>query len=220
MPLLELKGAGFAYTGQPPVFSDVQLSLQPGEKLALTGQNGAGKSTLLRCLTGLEKLSTGTVTAFGEERHSEAEFQAIRGRIGMLFQDADDQLFAPTVLQDVAFGPLNQGLSRDEAKTKALSTLGQLGIAHLADRICRQLSGGQKRLVSLAGVLAMGPEILLLDEPTNDLDDDNRAHLLTILQGLDQAMILVSHDRAFRTALCTRETRLENGRISDAGGSV
>lgn len=213
--LLKVAGLGFAY-GAKPVFSEVNFELQCGDRLALIGANGAGKSTLLRVLVGLAKPNSGSITAFGQHCVGEDSFQRVRQRMGLLFQDSDDQLFCPTVLEDVAFGPLNQGLAAELAVAKAHQTLASLGMAQFAERITYRLSGGEKRMVALATVLAMSPEILLLDEPTNGLDADAEERLLQHLQALPQAMVIVSHDRAVLERLANRAVILQSGQLDDA----
>ncbi|MGB0694468.1 MAG: energy-coupling factor ABC transporter ATP-binding protein [Rhodospirillaceae bacterium] len=213
--LFELRGICFAYPDGHRVLEGIDLRLSPGDRLALLGDNGAGKSTLLQILVGLLRPTGGQIIAFGSERSEEKDFLEVRRRAGFLFQDPDDQLFCPTVAEDVAFGPLNLGKSRAEAGILVEETLAQLGLAAYADRITHKLSGGEKRLVALATVLAMGPEVLLLDEPTNALDAKARDRLLEILSGLPQAMILISHDAAFTETLATRSVLLDQGRIQD-----
>jgi len=198
------------------VLDRVSLTLAPGERLALVGANGAGKTTLLRTLVGLEPVRSGRVVAFGAERRVEKDFREVRTFAGYLFQDPDDQLFSPTVIEDVAFGPLNLGLTQPQAVARAEATLDRLGLAHLARRITHRLSGGEKRLVSLATVLAMEPRALLLDEPTNALDEAHLARLTEILAGLDMAMVIVSHDRLFLEKLATRAVLLQEGRVVPA----
>lgn len=211
--LFRLRDIEFGYPGQAPVLRGVDLDLAPGQRLALTGPNGVGKSTLLWLMLGLLAPTRGEIEAFGSARRSEADFTEVRRHAGLLFQDPDDQLFCPTVLEDCAFGPLNLGWSRAAALAAVDRTLEQLGLTHLRARVTHQLSGGEKRLVSLATVLCMAPEALLLDEPTNALDEATRERLLAILDGLPQAMLIVSHDRAFREHLASDECRLHAGRI-------
>jgi cobalt/nickel transport system ATP-binding protein len=165
---------------------------------------------------GLAPASSGEITILGSRCDTEAEFRTIRGRVGLLFQDSDDQLFCPTVLEDVMFGPLNLGQSREDARKIALQTLSDLGLDGFENRITYQLSGGEKRLVALATVLAMSPEILLLDEPTNGLDADVEKRLIEILRSLPQAMLIISHDRLFLDQVATRSVRLQDGVISQA----
>ncbi|MFD0978344.1 energy-coupling factor ABC transporter ATP-binding protein [Tropicimonas aquimaris] len=214
MPLLELQSIEFAFPGQPPILRGADLVLEPGERLCLTGHNGAGKSTLLRIMVGLLRPTAGRVLAFGSERAAEADFHEVRRRAGLVFQDPDDQLFCPTVAEDVAFGPLNLGASREEAMAIVERVLGGLELMHLRDRITHKLSGGEKRLVTLATVLAMEPDVLLLDEPTNALDEHNEARLTELLLSLPQAMVIVSHDPHFRRRLGTRSLRLQDGRLA------
>lgn len=202
--------------GERTVLADACLALHAGERLALVGTNGAGKTTLLRTLVGLERHDAGRVIAFGNDRTQERDFREVRRRVGFLFQDPDDQLFCPTVLEDVSFGPLNLGQGRGEAVRTAGAALNRLGLAALAGRITHALSGGEKRLVALAGVLAMDPAVLLLDEPTNALDEAHRARMIACLQSLDAAMIIVSHDRPLLEALATRAVLLAEGRITPA----
>lgn len=215
--LLELRDARFAYPRRPPVLRGASLALGPGERLVITGANGAGKSTLLLALVGVLKPQSGRLSAFGAECRTEAELRALRRRVGFVFQDPDDQLFCPTVAEDVAFGPLNLGQSPAQALATVDRVLAELDLTGLRDRITHKLSGGEKRLVSIAGVLAMAPEVLLLDEPTNALDEETAARLEAILLRLPQAMIIVSHDAAFRRRIATRTLRLRDGVLVPAG---
>lgn len=214
MSLLELNDIEFAYPGHDPILQNVSLQLGPGQRLSITGANGAGKSTLLRIIVGLLRPTRGTITAFGNVRRHEADFHEVRRRAGYVFQDPDDQLFCPTVADDIAFGPLNLGRSRQEVLGIVERVLAQLRLSHLRDRVTHKLSGGEKRLVTLATVLAMEPDILLLDEPSNALDPENEARLIEILQSLPQAILLVTHDRDFRARIAPRGVRMKNGRLS------
>lgn len=213
MPLFDLRDIHFAYPAHEPVLRGASLTLDDGERLAITGHNGAGKSTLLRIMVGLLMPTKGSVTAFDSLCQSEADFRPVRRAAGLVFQDPDDQLFCPTVAEDVAFGPLNLGQSRDEAMAQVDSVLSLLDLMYLRDRITHKLSGGEKRLVTLAAVLAMSPRVLLLDEPTNALDEENEARLVEILTSLPQAMVLISHDPHFRARLATRSLRMETGTL-------
>jgi cobalt/nickel transport system ATP-binding protein len=214
-PFIELEGITVERAGVR-VLDRVSLTLRPGDRLAVVGPNGAGKTTLLRTMIGLQKPSSGIVRAFGRERRSQADFREVRLRAAYLFQDADDQLFCPTVVEDVAFGPLNMGLEEDKALEKARVTLAFLGLEHLGPRITRRLSGGEKRLVCLAGILSMDPDVLLLDEPTNSLDAKHVEKLTQILAGLDKSMIIVSHDRPILDRLATRAVRMKDARLEPA----
>lgn len=214
-PLFDLADVTVERAGRR-VLDRVGLRLEAGERLALIGANGAGKTTLLRTLVGLEWPTAGRIVAFGAERKVEKDFREVRALAGYLFQDPDDQLFSPTVIEDVAFGPLNLGLAPREATARAEATLERLALSHLARRITHRLSGGEKRLVSLAGVLAMEPRALLLDEPTNALDETHLARLSEILASLDVAMVIVSHDRHFLEHHATRAVALKDGRLAPA----
>lgn len=226
MPLLfELTGIRFAYPGRPPVLNGLSLRLDAGDRIALNGPNGAGKSTLLHIMVGLLRPQAGTVVAFGVPRRNEREFHEVRRRAGLVFQDPDDQLFCPTVAEDIAFGPLNLGRSRAEVLEIVDRTLARLDLSHLRDRVTHKLSGGEKRLVSLATVLAMEPDVLLLDEPGNGLDEETRGRLVRILNDLPHALVVISHDARFRRAVTSHQYRLRDGRIGPsethvAGGAV
>lgn len=213
-PLIDLTGIHFAYDAGRPVLSGASLRLSAGERVAVTGPNGSGKSTLFLITVGLLQPSAGTVHAFGRLRQTEADFAEIRPRCGLVFQDPDDQLFCPTVAEDIAFGPLNQGKTPAEALAIVAQTLSLLGLTGFGDRITHKLSGGEKRLVSLATVLAMQPDVLLLDEPTNGLDVATRERLIDILTDLPQAMVVISHDPDFLDRVATRRVRLEDGQMA------
>lgn len=215
-PLFSLRGIGFGYPGGKRIFESLDFDLRPGERVAIVGGNGAGKTTLLHLLVGLRKPAAGRLSAFGRERCREADFREVRARAGLLFQDADDQLFCPTVLEDVAFGPLNLGKSREEARHIALKTLATLGLHGFGERITHKLSGGEKRMVTLAAVLAMQPDALLLDEPTNGLDTAAHDRLVEHLESLPQAMLLVSHDGRLVERLAERVVLLQDGRLHEA----
>ena len=213
--VLRLNALGFAYDAQRPVFEGLDFELQAGERVGLVGPNGSGKTTLLHLIVGLLRPTGGEIEAFGKLRSREPDFFEVRQRAGLVFQDPEDQLFCPTVAEDVAFGPLNLGKSRDEVDAVVAETLDSLGLAGYQDRITYKLSGGEKRLVSLATVLAMKPDVLLLDEPTSGLDEAAEERLLDILIRLPLAMIVASHDRAFLARLVTRTVRLADGKLTD-----
>jgi len=211
--LFELTNIHFGYVGRPPILDGANLSLQEGERLCITGHNGAGKSTMLRIMVGLLKPNKSSIKAFGQTCVKDQDFYSVRQRAGLVFQDADDQLFCPTVAEDIAFGPLNQGKTPEQAMQIVTDLLQEWELGYLQDRITHKLSGGEKRLVALASVLAMKPEVLLLDEPTNALDESNEARLVEILQNLPQAMVLVSHDPHFRRKIGNRTLRLLDGKL-------
>ena len=179
------------------VLKDISFSLEKGQKIGLYAPNGSGKTSLLRCITGLLPKESGIIRFHGTPVTTENDFKALRRAVGFVLQEAQDQIFFPTVLEDVAFGPLNLGLSSEEAEERALETLNTLAISSLKDRLTHQLSGGEKRLVALAGILAMQPEALLLDEPTTALDTAANQRLLSIVQELDTASVTVCHDLLF-----------------------
>lgn len=214
-PLFALHGLHFAYDPARPVLDGADFILGRGEKVALLGDNGSGKTTLLHIMVGLLAPQAGKIVAFGTERSKEADFFEVRARAGLLFQDPDDQLFCPTVGEDVAFGPLNLGKSRAEAQSLAAAALARVGMAGFEDRITHKLSGGQKRLITLAAVLAMEPEVLLLDEPSNALDKGARERLLSILEELPLAMVVISHDAALVERLAGRRVTLERGKLRE-----
>jgi len=214
-PLVELRDLHFAYEAERPVLCGASLRLEAGERVSLLGGNGAGKSTLLHAIVGLVRPQAGLVFAFGEPRRREKEFWEVRRRVGLLFQDPDDQLFCPTVREDVAFGPLNLGRTREEARAIAEATLARLGIGELAGRVTTRLAGGEKRLAALASVLAMQPELLLLDEPTLGLDEPAQERLIGLLCSLPQAICVVSHDRSLHARLGARAVELRGGKVVD-----
>ncbi len=212
-PLINLRSVCFGYDADRPVLRGVDLALAAGERVGLTGANGSGKTTLLHLIVGLLRPTAGEVEAFGKVRRREKDFIEVRRRAGLLFQYPEDQLFCPTVLEDVAFGPLNLGKSREEATRIAAETLDRLGLPGYEDRITYRLSGGEERLVSLAAVLAMQPDVLLLDEPTSGLDEEHTDRLLAILDDLPQAALVVSHDSDLLRAMTSSQLRLVDGTI-------
>jgi cobalt/nickel transport system ATP-binding protein len=213
--LITFHNVDFAYRPELQVLKECSFCLASGERLAVVGPNGCGKTTLLHLIVGLLKPNSGEIEIFGRPRRKEADFHEVRRRVGLLFQEADDQLFCPTVLEDVAFGPLNLGHDRATVRQIAAQTLEKLGLAGYEHRITHKLSGGEKRLVALASVLSMQPEVLLLDEPTAGLDESSRLRLLEILQNLPQSMIVVSHDREFREALAKNSLCLKEGQLQE-----
>ena len=212
-PLISLHGIHFGYPGRPQVLNGLDFDLFPGERVGLVAPNGSGKTTLFHVIMGLLKPTGGQIRLFGSLVETEADFASARRRIGLLFQDADDQLFSPTVLEDVAFGPLNLGKSREEAIDVARRTLSRLGLSGFEDRITFRLSGGEKRLVSLATVLAMEPEVLLLDEPTTGLDDQTCHTLTHLIGGLGLTYVVISHNARFLAETTDKSYSMENGRI-------
>ena len=213
-PLINLAGITYSYPGAShPVLSNLDLKFYRGERLGLVAPNGSGKTTLLHIMMGLLKPDSGRLEIFGKPVCEEKDFLEVRRRIGLLFQDSDDQLFSPTVLEDVAFGPLNLGKTTDEAVAIASKTLADLGLAGFENRITIKLSGGEKRLVALATVLAMQPEILLLDEPINGLDMETQKKIGQILSDLDLSYIIISHDLDFLAAISDSIYTMQAGKI-------
>ena len=215
-PLLALQEVHFAYRDDVPVLSGCSLSVYPGDRIGITGANGSGKTTLLWLMVGLLLPTKGTIFAFGRPRSREQEFHEVRKRVGLLFQDSDDQLFCPTVLEDVAFGPLNLGKSRSEAIAVSRRILDELQLAGYENRITYHLSGGEKRLVALATILAMEPEVLLLDEPTTGLDEASRERVIRLVENLSQALVIVSHDRDLLDRVTNRRLVLRDGKLHPA----
>ncbi len=215
-PLIEFRDVHFAH-GHLQVLRGASLRLEAGERLGLAGPIGSGKTTILHLAVGLLRPDRGAVRVFGVARQRESDFHDVRRRVGLVFQDPDDQLFCPTVLEDVAFGPLNLGRAPAEARRIAAETLERVGLPGFEDRITYKLSGGEKRLVALATVLAMHPEVLLLDEPQNGLDPDSMERIRALLLSLPQAMVIVSHDREFLASVATRAIRLDSGLVRENG---
>ncbi len=213
-PLIEMRGLTYRTPTERDVLDGLDFSIFEGERVALTGSNGAGKSTLLHIMVGLLKADAGTIYAFGKERVSEADFHEVRCRAGLCFQVAEHQLFCPTVAEDVGFGPLNLGKSHKETRHITQEVLSKLGLEGYETRITHHLSGGEKRLVALASVLAMTPAVLLLDEPTAGLDESAEQRLVEVLNQLPQAKLIVSHDDAFLKAVTDKSLTLARGQLT------
>lgn len=214
--LIEARGIRYQYPDGTVALDGVDFRLEAGETVALLGKNGSGKTTFVLHLTGLLE-GEGSITVCGMEVVKKNLAQ-IRAKVGMVFQDSEEQLFLPTVLEDVAFGPRNLGATAEEAVAKAAHALEQVGMLELKDKAPYHLSAGQKRRVALAGVLAMTPEILVLDEPTTFLDPPSERDLVELLRALPQAKILVTHDIPFARELATRAVFFDQGKIVAEGG--
>ncbi len=212
-PAINLQGVRFAYNDRL-VLDGVDLQVRLGQRIGLLGPVGCGKTTLFHLIVGLLTPQAGRVEIFGRERHVEDDFLEVRRRIGLLFQDSNDQLFSPTVAEDVAFGPLNLGRPRAEVKQTVAETLATVGLAGYDDRITYQLSGGEKRLAALATILAMKPELLLLDEPFAGLDTAARDRVTTALERAGVGFVMISHRREDLEQLTNRSVLLQNGRIT------
>lgn len=197
MSAIQLNSISFAYDSNNPLFKDFSLSLNAGERAGLMGPNGCGKTTLLLMLAGLITPQSGTISYFDSLVQNDEDFKAIRKKIGFLFQDPNDQLFCPTVQDDIAFGPLNLGLSHEAALARVNEICDFLDITKLKDKNTFKLSLGQKRMVALAGILAMQPSILLLDEPSANLEKETVNEISKYLKASDCTMIVASHDPYF-----------------------
>ncbi|RTZ94081.1 MAG: ABC transporter ATP-binding protein [Deltaproteobacteria bacterium] len=177
------------------VFDKMNFHLERGERIGIVGPNGSGKTTLLHLIVGLLKPDAGEIIVLGKPRKTEKDFREVRKRVGLLFQDPEDQLFCPTVAEDVAFGPLNLRIPKDEVHRIVKRTLEEVGLEGFEDRVTYNLSGGEKKLVSLATLFAMNPEVLLLDEPTAGLDENATEKIERILKEKAETYIIVSHYR-------------------------
>lgn len=210
--LLEVRDLRHTYPDGTLALDGPTFTLHHGEAVALVGANGAGKSTLLKHLNGSLRPMGGEVRV-GELPVNAATLTQIRRTVGMVFQDPDDMLFMPTVLEDVAFGPRNLGFAAPEAETRALEALQQVGAAHLAAKAPYHLSMGEKRRCALAAVLAMAPDILVLDEPSTGLDPRGRRLLVELLRAFTHTRLLATHDLDLALRLCPRTLVLHRGRL-------
>ncbi len=215
-PVLDLRSVAFAYPDGHQALFGVDLQVQRGERVAVLGPNGAGKTTLVLHLNGILQPGAGTVTVSGlrVERDNLAE---IRRRVGIVFQDPDDQLFMGSVRDDVAFGPRNLGVRGAELDRQVMTALDMVGMADFVDRPPHHLSFGQRRRVAVATVLVMEPEIIVLDEPSSNLDPASRRELADILTGLDVTLMMVTHDLPYALQLCPRAIVLSDGIVAAEG---
>jgi cobalt/nickel transport system ATP-binding protein len=209
-PVLDVRGLAFAYPDGHQALYGVDLHVHRGERVALLGPNGAGKTTLVLHLNGILDAGAGSVSVSGLPVAKD-NLREIRRRVGIVFQDPDDQLFMPTVRDDVAFGPANLGIRGGELERRVLEALDKVGMADFADRPPHHLSFGQRRRVAVATVLVMEPEILVLDEPSSNLDPASRRELAEILTGLDVTLLMVTHDLPYAFELCPRSVVLSDG---------
>ena len=211
-PALHVHDLAYAYPDGHQALYGVDLHIEAGERVALLGPNGAGKTTLVLHLNGILSGGEGTV-AVGGLPVAKPNLQEIRRRVGIVFQDPDDQLFMPTVAEDVAFGPANFGLRGAELRARVQEALHAVGMAEHGDRSPLHLSGGQRRRVALATVLACDPEILVLDEPSSNLDPVARRELAEVLLRLDRTMLMITHDLPYALQLCPRSVVLDGGTL-------
>lgn len=194
MNIIEFKDIAFGYSDDKNVFKRLNFVLKEGEKVGIIGPNGSGKTTLLHLIVGILKPFKGKIKVFDKVRKDEKDFREVREKIGLVFQNPDDQLFSPTVAEDIAFGPLNLGKPREEIYKIIKDTLAALGLQGFENRITYRLSEGEKKLVAIGTILSMQPRVFLLDEPTTDLDERNRERIIDIIKGLSTSYIIASHD--------------------------
>ncbi len=208
---IDAGGLRYRYPNGVIGLDGIDLHVTHGERVAVLGPNGAGKTTLMLHLNGL-LTGEGELEVAGI-RVGEGDVRDLRAAVGLVFQDPDDQLFMPTVAEDVAFGPLNLGLPRDEVRERVDAALAAVRMEHVADRAPHQLSLGQRRRVAIATVLAMRPRLLVLDEPSANLDPRARRELLEVLDLIDRTLLVVTHDLPFAAQLCERAVLLSGGRV-------
>ncbi len=211
-PSLQVTELSFAYPDGRRALEGISLTVQPGERVALLGPNGAGKTTLVLHLNGVLRPAAGSVQV-GALPVIKENLREVRRRVGIVFQDPDDQLFMPTVAEDVAFGPANFGLRGAELEARVQAALAAVGMSEHAGRSPLHLSGGQRRRAALATVLSCDPEILVLDEPSSNLDPVARRELAEVLLELDRTMLMVTHDLPYALQLCPRSVVLDGGRV-------
>ncbi|MDM8000590.1 MAG: energy-coupling factor ABC transporter ATP-binding protein [Dehalococcoidia bacterium] len=209
--VIRIEHLSFKYPDGRQALRDVNLVVSHGQKVAIIGPNGAGKSTLLLHLNGILH-SNGAIRLFGMTTESK-NIKTIRNRVGLIFQDPDDQLFSPTVFDDVAFGPINMGLPKDEVQRRVAKALSQVGMSGYESRSSHHLSRGEKKRIAIATVLSMDPEVLVIDEPTSDLDPRSKWSLVALLKGLSMTQVITTHDLEILKALCERTVVLDEGTI-------
>ena len=215
--MIKFENVCFSYPGSAPVLEDISFEVKDGEKTGLIGANGAGKSTLMKCVPGLLEAS-GTITVSGLQVCRE-NITEIRKKVGYVLQDPDSQMFMPKVIDDMIFGPVNYGMSREEAEAKADRVLEELGMTHLRDRYNHRISGGEKRMAAIATVLAMEPDVMLMDEPSSSLDPRNRRALINTILALGNTMLIASHDLDMILDTCSRVILLDRGRVIADGNT-
>ena len=217
--LVEVRNLGHRYPDGTVALRDLSFRITHGESVAIIGANGAGKSTLLLHLNGHLTATTGEVR-IGDFPLTKETLPEVRRAVGMVFQDPDDQLFMPTVADDVAFGPLNLGLTGAEVERRVRDALDRVGVGHLRDKAPYNLSGGEKKRVAIATVLAMSPDILVMDEPTSGLDPHARRQLMGLLREFSHTKIFTSHDLDMVLDLCDRAIVLHEGGVAADGPTV
>jgi len=209
--VLTVKNLSFHYPDGHPALDKVSLKISPGEKVALVGPNGAGKSTLMLHFNGILD-GDGDICVAGLTMEKD-QLPLVRAKVGMVFQNPDDQLFSPTVFEDVAFGPLHMGLPEDEVRQRVENALDQVGMSQYAQRLSHHLSVGEKKRIAIATVLSMNPEILVLDEPSAGLDPRARRSLINLLREMDLTMLVSTHDMRLVEELFPRTVVMDGGQI-------
>ena len=217
--IIELKDIAYNYPDQTEALQSVSFRIEHGEAVAIVGANGAGKSTLLSILAGLRVPTKGRIR-IGDYPVAKQTLPQIRRSVGMVFQNPDDQLFMPTVFDDVAFGPLNLGLPPEEVKKRVITALGSVGATQIINRPSYKLSGGQKRAVAIATVLSMNPDILVMDEPSAGLDPLGRRQLIHHLLSFQHTKIIATHDLDLVLDVCKRTIILSSGQVVADGATL
>jgi len=213
--MLKLQNVTVIYPDKTKAIDNLSFTLNAGENVALLGDNGAGKTSLLLAIAGVLELAEGTIEMDGM-RLSKKTLNKFRKKVGLVFQNPDDQLFMPFIYDDIAFGCRNFGMPEEQIKARVEETLSQLNISHLRNRSSLKLSCGEKRMAAIATVLAMNPSILMFDEPTAYLDQKARRLLVDTLKNLQHEKIIATHDMAFATEVCERMVILKNGRVENS----
>jgi len=211
--MIDIRELRYSYPDGRVALEGVTFSVAAGESVGLIGPNGAGKTTLFLCLSGVFRPKLGCVSIAGLDPADAAKRRQLPAKVGVVFQNSDDQLFSSTVAEDVAFGPLNLGLPANEIRQRVAESLGQVGMIGQDERVPFQLSGGEKRRAAIAGVLAMRPEVLLLDEPSMFLDPRGRRELIRLINGLPGTKLIASHDLALVRDTCSRVIVMDAGRV-------
>jgi len=212
-PAIRVANLSYTYSGGLTALHQVDVEVAAGESIGLVGPNGAGKTTLFLCLTGVLAVPPGSIQVAGLDPGRREERPRLPAKVGIIFQNSDDQLFNATVFDDVAFGPLNLGLPPDEVRRRVAEALDHVGLAGFEQRVPFHLSGGEKRRAALAGVLAMRPDILLMDEPSMYLDPRGRRELIRLVNGLAITKVIASHDLELILETCRRAVLLDRGRL-------
>ena len=216
--MLEIEKLNYAYPDGHQAIRDVNLKIEEGESIALVGANGAGKSSLFKLIIGISEIKEGSIKV-EELAVGKKTLKDIRRKVGMVFQNPDDQLFMTKVYDDIAFGPRNELLTEAEVEERVVNALEQLGITHLRDRMPHRLSGGEKRVIAIASVLAMNPRVILFDEPTSFLDPQARRNVINTLDSLKMTKIIATHDLDMALDICDRVIILHHGSVF-ADGTV